>query len=92
MRTVHHLFSLILLQWTFLRHHKIDRRNSGDWNIASFCSGCFNTINQKLKFFDKDTDITFEQWRRSEAYRILLRIKEFKVYWVYDFDMTYEEK
>ena len=73
-------------------HHNIGYENSGDWNIASFCSGCFNTINQKLKFFDKDTDITFEQWRRSEAYRILLRIKDFKVDWVYDFDMTDEEK
>ncbi|WP_275905070.1 DUF7666 domain-containing protein [[Eubacterium] hominis] len=67
-------------------------RNSGDWNKASFCLGCFNTVNQKLKFFDKETDITFNQWRNSDAYYLLSRIDDSPVDWIWEDDMTDEEK
>ena len=66
--------------------------NSGDWNKASFCLGCFNTVNQKLKFFDKETDITFNQWRNSDAYYLLSRIDDSPVDWIWEDDMTDEEK
>ena len=58
--------------------------NTGNWNQGDFCTGdcnkasnvvgCFNTQSQKLRFFDKETDMTFEEWRNSEAYRILCKI------------------
>ena len=49
-------------------------RNSGDYNTASNVVGCFNTENQKLRFFDKETDMTLRQWRNSKAYSLLQRI------------------
>lgn len=45
--------------------------NVGDYNNASSAIGCFNTENQKLKFFDKETDMTLDQWKNSEAKRLL---------------------
>ena len=66
--------------------------NSGDWNKASFCLGCFNTTNQKLKFFDKETDVTFEEWRRSDAYFLLCRIDDAPLEWVWAYAMTDREK
>lgn len=45
--------------------------NVGDYNNAANTIGCFNTKNQRLKFFDKETDMTLEQWRTSEAKRLL---------------------
>ncbi|OUQ32061.1 pentapeptide repeat-containing protein [Massilimicrobiota timonensis] len=66
--------------------------NSGDWNKASFCLGCFNTVNQKLKFFDKESDVTFEEWRNSDAYYLLRRIDDAPVEWIWDCDMSDQEK
>lgn len=45
--------------------------NNGDWNSASNCTGCFNTISQSLMFFDKPSNLTFKQWRESEAYCLM---------------------
>ena len=66
--------------------------NSGDWNKASNTLGCFNTQNQKLMFFDKPTDMTFEQWRLSDACWLLNRIDFTPVVWVWSSDMTDKEK
>ena len=66
--------------------------NSGDWNKASFCLGCFNTVDQKLKFFDKETSMTFSQWRNSDAYYLLSRIDDAPTEWVWASDMTDDEK
>lgn len=56
--------------------------NSGDWNIASNVVGCFNTESQRLKFFDKETDITLAEWRNSEAYKLMNRINLRPVNWI----------
>lgn len=45
--------------------------NSGDWNSTSWTSGCFNTEAQKITMFDKPTDWTMDDWRKSKAYRTL---------------------
>jgi hypothetical protein len=66
--------------------------NTGDFNIGDSNTGCFNTENQKLRFFDKETDITFEEWRSSEAYRILQKIPFEPTRWIWADDMTDEEK
>jgi len=42
--------------------------NSGDFNITDGNSGCFCTETHTIKFFDKDSNWTLEDWRMSEAY------------------------
>ena len=64
--------------------------NSGDWNLSSNNSGCFNTEQHQLYFFDNPTDMTFKEWRNSEAYYLLRGIDFME--WVYFEDMTEEEK
>jgi hypothetical protein len=66
--------------------------NSGDWNKASNVVGCFNTKNQKLRFFDKETDMTFEQWRNSEACWLMNRIDFRPVDWIWSNEMSDAEK
>lgn len=49
------------------------KRNSGDWNAGDYNSGIFNTEeNPKIKMFDKESDWTIKDWKRSEAYRIMM--------------------
>ena len=66
--------------------------NSGDWNNASNCVGCFNTTSQPLMFFDKPSKVTFEQWRNSDAYRLLNRIDFRPTEWIMARDMMDFEK
>lgn len=66
--------------------------NLGDFNKASNVMGCFNTEPQKLKFFDKETDMTLDEWRNSAAYSIMSRIDLIPTDWVYPEHMSDEEK
>lgn len=66
--------------------------NSGDWNKASNVAGCFNTEQHKLMFFDKPTDMTFEEWRNSDAYWLLIKIDFSPAEWIWSYEMTDEEK
>ena len=66
--------------------------NSGDWNKASNSVGCFNTEDRPLFFFDKPTDMTFEQWRSSDAYWLLDRIDFRPADWIWFDEMSDEEK
>ena len=66
--------------------------NSGDWNRASNCVGCFNTTSQPLMFFDRPSNFTFEQWRKSDARWLLDKIKFRPTKWVMMRDMTDIEK
>lgn len=66
--------------------------NTGDWNFASNCTGCFNTVDQPIMFFDKPSLITLEEWRESEAYRLLSRVDLRPADWVWSSDMTTAEK
>jgi hypothetical protein len=77
-------------------------RNSGNWNQGDFCTGdfnisdhetgCFCTEEHKIRFFDKESDMTFRQWRNSEAYSILCRIPFEPTRWIWADGMTDEEK
>ncbi len=76
--------------------------NSGNWNQGDFCTGdfnisdhetgCFCTEEHKIRFFDKESDMTFREWRNSEAYRILCRIPLESTKWIRSDDMSDEEK
>ncbi len=53
--------------------------NSGSWNKADYSSGYFNTAPQRLYFFNKPSDLTEAEWRKSEAYRILMEMPTGKI-------------
>ena len=66
--------------------------NSGDWNYSSYNSGCFNTEEHKIMLFDKPSDWTYQDWLASDACRLLRRIPQYAVEWVYACDMSDQEK
>lgn len=76
--------------------------NSGDWNSGNFCSGdfnlsdhesgCFCTEEPTIRMFDKETNMTFKEWRNSEAYKILARNFRKSVRWIPSDEMTDDEK
>ena len=67
-------------------------RNSGDFNISDNNTGCFNTDGHKLLFFDKETELTWYQWRNSRAYDLLWNVDNRPTEWIYADDMTDQEK
>jgi hypothetical protein len=67
-------------------------RNNGDWNKTSFSSGVFCTEVPKLIMFNKPTDLTLEEWRHSDACRLLNRIDFRPTKFIWLDDMTDEEK
>ncbi len=66
--------------------------NSGDWNATSFSNGCFNTASSKIYMFNKPTDWTFKQWFNCRARRLLNKIDDCPLEYVYLSNMTDEEK
>ena len=66
--------------------------NTGDWNKSSFNTGCFNTEEQKITLFNKPSDMTYREWIDSDARYLLNQIPKDVVEWVYEEDMTDEEK
>ena len=66
--------------------------NTGDWNKSSFNTGCFNTEKQKIMLFNKPSDMTYSEWVNSDARYLLNQIPKDVVEWVYEEDMTDEEK
>ena len=66
--------------------------NTGDWNSASFSNGVFCTEEPEILIFNKPSGMTFRQWRDSEACYLLNQIQFMPNIWVWDDDMTDEEK
>ena len=66
--------------------------NSGDWNKTCFSNGCFNTKTPKIFLFDKPSDWTYRDWWGSDARYILVNCPSNVLIWVYEDDMTDEEK
>lgn len=67
--------------------------NSGYWNAGDYSSGIFNTEeNPKIKIFDHESDWTIRDWKRSEAYRIMMTCPYTFSYFVPKSAMTEEEK
>ena len=67
-------------------------RNTGNRNKSSFNTGCFNTEEQKIMLFNKPSDMTYREWIDSDARYLLNQIPKDVVEWVYEEDMTDEEK
>lgn len=66
--------------------------NTGDWNTASFSNGVFCTEEPEILIFNKPSGMTFRQWRDSKACCLLNQILFTPNAWVWDDDMTDEEK
>ena len=64
--------------------------NTGDWNKTNRSTGVFCNEEPKMMMFNKETDMTWEEWRNSEAYDILTRVTKSK--WICYDDMTEDEK
>jgi len=64
--------------------------NSGDFNVGNYNTGAFNTETPKMRFFDKESNITMEEWRKSEAFAILRKIDLSPVEWVWSEDPKYK--
>ena len=73
-------------------HSNSGDRNSGDWNKSSYNAGCFNTKQHKLRFFDKETNVTMKEWLDSDARYLLNKIVFSPTEWVCSNDMSDEEK
>ena len=66
--------------------------NSGDWNKTCFSNGCFNTKSPKIFLFNKPSDWTYQDWLDSDARYILMNCPTNALTWVWNYDMTDEEK
>ena len=66
--------------------------NSGDWNKTCFSNGCFNTELPKIFLFNKPSDWTYQDWLNSDAHYILMNCPANALTWVWDHNMTEEEK
>ncbi len=67
-------------------------RNSGDYNSTSFSSGCFNTEESEIMMFNKPSGWGYKDWIQSEARFLLNQIPKNVVEWIYESNMTNEEK
>lgn len=66
--------------------------NTGDWNTGNWNTGCFNTKESTINLFDKPSNITYSEWLVSDARRLLNRIPKKVVEWIFEENMTDEEK
>ena len=66
--------------------------NSGDWNKTCFSNGCFNTELPKIFLFNTPSDWTYQDWLNSDAHYILMNCPANALTWVWDYNMTEEEK
>ena len=73
-------------------HYNTGDYNTGDWNKSSFSTGCFNTKEQKIMLFNKLSDMTYREWLKSDARWLLSQIPKNVVEWIYESNMTDEEK
>lgn len=67
-------------------NYNVGNYNVGDFNVGNYNTGSFNTEKTKLKFFDKESNITMEEWRKSEAFAILRKIDLSPVEWVWEIE------
>ena len=66
--------------------------NSGDWNKTCFSNGCFNTESPKIYLFNKPSNWNYSDWLNSDARYILMSCPSNVLSWIWEDDMTDEEK
>ena len=65
--------------------------NSGDWNSCNHSSGCFNVKSNKIYFFDKPSNWTYQDWFSSVA-KLTMDCVPSNLVWVEFAQMTDDEK
>jgi hypothetical protein len=65
---------------------------TGDFNLSDHEAGCFCTEEHKIRIFDIESDMTYDQWKQSEACRLLNKIDFRPTAWIYSEDMSEQEK
>lgn len=66
--------------------------NSGDWNKTNYSSGCFNTIEPRITFFNKESSWIYGDWLASDAKSLLDKIPTENFGWVNFENMIKEKK
>lgn len=66
--------------------------NSGDYNKTCFSNGCFNTESPKIYLFNKPSNWNYSDWLNSDARYILMNCPSNVLSWIWEDDMTDEEK
>lgn len=65
--------------------------NTGDWNKSSYSSGFFNTITQKVTSFNKETNLTRDEYEKLRGFQVL-NLSYINNWWVRSEEMTDTEK
>jgi len=65
---------------------------TGDFNLSNHETGCFCTKEHTIRLFDEETNMTFTEWRNSEACWLLGSINLKPLEWITSRNMTAEEK
>ncbi|HCL2570279.1 hypothetical protein NMJ53_012805 [Clostridioides difficile] len=65
--------------------------NTGDYNTGDYNTGIFCTDVPKIRMFNKETNLTYEDWMHSKARHILIKNSNL-MEWVYAKNMSEEEK
>jgi hypothetical protein len=76
-------------------HLNIGSYNTGDFNTTDNSTGFFCTENNKLMIFDKETDMTREEFMNSRAYKLIIQSigsQTSSVLWTSASNMTKKEK
>ena len=78
-------------------NHNSGNYNTGDYNIGDRNFGCFNTRKNNTKknkiiFFDRQSDWTYENWVKSKAKKVLDKMNLEYLNWIPAHKMTEEEK
>lgn len=66
--------------------------NTGDWNSTDFSTGCFNTKEEKIRLFNKQSKWTYRDWRCSLARDLMCDCPHTKTVWINEKYMTDSEK
>ena len=72
-------------------YYNTGNRNTGDCNTGDCNTGVFCTNTEKIKFFNKESDITYSEWMNYKARQIIKWNIETTV-WIYEKNMSEEEK
>ena len=72
-------------------YYNTGNHNSGDCNITNYSTGVFCTKEEKIKIFDKPSNLTYNDWMNSKARNIIKWNLETTV-WIYEKNMNNEEK
>lgn len=65
--------------------------NTGDWNSADFSTGFFNSTKEKIRIFNKEIDLSREDFQSIKGINVLDWNFE-DHWWIYSENMTEEEK